>query len=99
MASEPVFVKADVAERQLGVPRVWLLKEADAGRIPSLHLDDGEKWVHRFNVAAVAEVLLKRMNGEAVDGAVVRFNPGDANDPNVAHTKRKPGRPRGKAKT
>ena len=51
-----VFLPLDAVASTLGVPRDWLRREADAGRVPML--ETGSRRL--FNPDAVADALLQR---------------------------------------
>lgn len=55
-----IFLPLEPAALKLGVPRAWLKREADAGRVPILSV--GRRRL--FNPCAVAKALLDR-NGAA----------------------------------
>lgn len=56
MDKHSVFLPLDAVASTLGLPREWLRREAEAGRIPALSI--GRRRV--FNPDAVAHALLKR---------------------------------------
>jgi hypothetical protein len=54
--NKKLFECAEVAAYSLGVSKAWLMREADAGRVP--YLDVGK--TRLFNVEAVGRTLLDR---------------------------------------
>jgi hypothetical protein len=56
-ASAPELASLKLCARWLGVPRKWLLAEAQAGRIPCIHAG-GDDYI--CDVAAVEQSLLAR---------------------------------------
>ena len=58
MGQAPPFVPLDALASELGLPRQWARREAEAGRIPSL-LINGRRL---FDVETVRRVLLQRIS-------------------------------------
>lgn len=58
------FLPLRRAAIRLGVPAAWLRADADAGRVPHLHV--GRRLL--LNPAAVEEVLMKRAREAAQEG-------------------------------
>ena len=64
----PTFLALEPAALALGVPRAWLKREADAGRIPTFTVDVSGGRRQLFNPDAVARAILDRT--AAVDRSV-----------------------------
>lgn len=57
---DTIFFPLEVVADRIGVPAYWMLKEAEANRVP--YLDVGDRWL--FNPYAVARALLDRERQE-----------------------------------
>ena len=57
MTYDPIFVSQRQAAKRLGLPSIWLGREAAAGRIPSLDVGKGQLM---FNVDRVKDALIGR---------------------------------------
>ena len=63
MGSETRFLSAASAAARLGLPKAWLMNEADAGRLPCLRI--GRRML--FNIDAVERALSARAAGQHGD--------------------------------
>jgi hypothetical protein len=65
MLAQPVFMTLLNTSKILGLPRDWLTREAEAGRIP--HIVIGKQMYFNTEVVAECIITMMKQNASAVD--------------------------------